>query len=296
VYSGDGSNAGSRSAVVVQSVNAAPTSMSLTSSANPATFGQPVTFTAIVTPSSATGNVQFSQGNTPIGTVALISGTAVLTTSSLPAGYYSIAAGYSGDANHANAFVNIIQSVTKPTSTSLTSDKTSITYGQPVTFTATVSPSSATGGVQFWNRTVLLGMSTMSSGQAKLSTLNLTGGTDSVTAVYLGDSLTASSTSAPRIITVAKAKVSVSIAAGPNPATVGDTVNFSAGFNVGGPVTGTVTFKDGSLVLATVPVDLNTAAFSTPRLSAGNHSMTAVYSGDGNYLADTSSPLIERVK
>jgi hypothetical protein len=49
-------------------------------------------------------------------------------------------------------------------------------------------------------------------------------------------------------------------------------------------------------VLATVPVDLNTAAFSTSALSAGNHSITAVYSGDGNYLSDTSSPLRERVK
>jgi hypothetical protein len=298
VYGGDAANTGSISAGVAQSVNQASTATTITSSLNPAMFGQSVTFTATVTPGSATGSVQFMQGNTPIGTVALSSGTAVLTTSSLPAGYYSVSAAYSGDTNYLNSFGNVIQSVTKPTSTSLTSDKTSITFGQSVTFTATVSPSTVSGGIQFWNGTVLLGSATLNSGQAKLSTVSLTGGTDSVTAVYSGDITDAPSTSAPRTITVARAKVSINLGVGPNPASLGQMVTITAGLNASGSETGTFTFKDGNAVLAVVPLDptTDTAVFLTSALSNGNHSITAVYSGDANYLPATSSPTNERVK
>jgi hypothetical protein len=298
VYGGDAANTGSISAGVAQSVNQASTATTITSSLNPAMFGQSVTFTATVTPGSATGSVQFMQGNTPIGTVALSSGTAVLTTSSLPAGYYSVSAAYSGDINYLNSFGNVIQSVTKPTSTSLTSDKTSITFGQSVTFTATVSPSTVSGGIQFWNGTVLLGSATLNSGQAKLSTVSLTGGTDSVTAVYSGDITDAPSTSAPRTITVARAKVSINLGVGPNPASLGQMVTITAGLNASGSETGTFTFKDGNAVLAVVPLDptTDTAVFLTSALSNGNHSITAVYSGDANYLPATSSPTNERVK
>jgi hypothetical protein len=298
VYGGDGSYSGSTSAAVMQTVNTAPTVMTPSSSANPSTFGQPVTFTATVTPRTATGSVLFWDGNTPLATVALNFGVATLTTSSLTAGLHVIAPSYGGDANYSGSIAYFNQSVTKPTSTSLTSDKTSITYGQAVTFTATVSPSSVSGVVQFLDGTVLIGSAVLSSGQAKLGTVSLTGGTHSVTAVFAGDSTNAPSTSAPRTITVSPAKVSINLGAGPNPTSVGQTVTFTAGLNAPGMETGTFTFKDGNQVLGVVALDptTDTAVFSTSGLSSGNHQITVVYSGDINYLPATSSPLIEKVK
>jgi len=75
----------------------------LASNTNPAKTGVPVTFTATVSPSAATGTVQFFDGSTLLGTVALSSGQASLTTSSLTAGKHSITAVYGGNANFASS-------------------------------------------------------------------------------------------------------------------------------------------------------------------------------------------------
>ena len=60
--------------------------MSLTSSVNPSRAGQAVTFSGVVTPSTATGTVQFLDGSTLLGTVNVNSGSAVLSISTLAAG------------------------------------------------------------------------------------------------------------------------------------------------------------------------------------------------------------------
>ena len=67
--------------------------------------GQPVTFTATVSPNppgagTPTGTVTFSDGGSPIGTATLdASGTAAITTSALAAGAHTITASYGGDNN-----------------------------------------------------------------------------------------------------------------------------------------------------------------------------------------------------
>jgi hypothetical protein len=102
-YNGDGSHTGSTSPPLSQTVNKAATTITLTSNDNPARTGQPVTFTATVSPSAATGTVQFFDGSTSLGTVALSGGQASLTTSTLSAAKHSITAVYSGDANFASS-------------------------------------------------------------------------------------------------------------------------------------------------------------------------------------------------
>jgi photosystem II stability/assembly factor-like uncharacterized protein len=80
-----------------------PTTTTLTSSLNPSTAGQAVTFTATVGPST-TGSVNFLDGGSIIGgctAVRLVSGQAQCTTSALGAGAHSIVARYSGDGNNA---------------------------------------------------------------------------------------------------------------------------------------------------------------------------------------------------
>jgi hypothetical protein len=87
----------------------------LSSSQNPSSGGQSVTFTAQVTGAGPTGTVTFFDGGTQIGTATLAGGTATMTTSSLTVGSHSITARYSGDGtNAASTSAALIQSVGVP--------------------------------------------------------------------------------------------------------------------------------------------------------------------------------------
>jgi hypothetical protein len=91
------------------------TTTSLSSSLNPSSFGQPVTFSAKVTGSSPTGTLTFLDGGTAIGTVALAGGAAAFTTSSLATGTHSITAKYGGDgSNLSSASAVLVQTVNVP--------------------------------------------------------------------------------------------------------------------------------------------------------------------------------------
>ncbi len=75
-------------------------------------FGGPVTVTAQVTPSSATGKVTFYDGTTVLGTSTLSAGTATFSTLLLPVGTRKLRAYYAGDANNgANTSNAITQTV-----------------------------------------------------------------------------------------------------------------------------------------------------------------------------------------
>jgi len=89
------------------------TTTALVSSVNPSLLGNAVTFTATVTPSSATGNVAFMDGGTTLATVALSSGTAAYTTSALAVGSHNITAVYGGDAGDSgSSSPTVVQVVT----------------------------------------------------------------------------------------------------------------------------------------------------------------------------------------
>jgi hypothetical protein len=76
-------------------------STTLTSSADPATLGQNITFTATVSPSTVTGLVTFVDGSNTLGTVPIDNHLrAQFATSQLPAGVHSITASYGGDPHH----------------------------------------------------------------------------------------------------------------------------------------------------------------------------------------------------
>jgi subtilisin family serine protease len=76
------------------------TTTALSSSKNPSSFGQSVTFTARVTGFSPTGTVIFFDGGMQIGTGTLAVGSATFTTSSLAVGSHSITSKYGGDPNN----------------------------------------------------------------------------------------------------------------------------------------------------------------------------------------------------
>lgn len=91
---------------------------------------------------------------------------------------------------------------------------------------------------------------------------------------------------------------SLTVVSSLNPADVGQTVTFTATLastNNGPTPTGTVSFKDGSTTLMTVPVVDGQAVYSTPFATAASHFITAAYSGDGTYAAG-STALVESVR
>jgi uncharacterized repeat protein (TIGR01451 family) len=101
VYGGDVNFNGSTSATVTATVRGATTT-TLTSSPNPSTAGQTVTFMATVTAAGGasgtpTGNVTFQSGAQTLGTAALSGGVATFATAALAAGATSVTATYAGD-------------------------------------------------------------------------------------------------------------------------------------------------------------------------------------------------------
>jgi hypothetical protein len=184
------------------------------------------------------------------------------------------------------------------TSTSLSSSAGSSTFGQSVTFTATVSPPSGSlvpsGIVTFKDGATTIGTGTLNSaGVASLTLSSLSAGAHAITAVYGGSSGFTGSTSAALAHSVAKAPTSTSLMTSLASAPFGQSVTFTATTTGAG---GSVTFKDGATTLATVAVDATgSAKFTTSSLTVGSHSISAVYSGGANHLGSTSPVVTQTI-
>jgi hypothetical protein len=211
-YSGDGSNASS-SGSVSQTVSPANTNTTLTSSANPSTFGQAVTFSARTTgapPSQSTpsgGTVNFYDGAALIGTVQVSNSQwpAAFTASSLSAGWHNITAQYTDGANFYSStsapLTQTVQSTGQTQSmTALVSSANPAVYGQPITFTATVTASGSSGvptGTVLFNWPGLGSQQVgLNSGSASVTvpvSAGIRPGVYNLTATYSGDATFAGS-------------------------------------------------------------------------------------------------------
>jgi len=122
VYSGD-PNYSTSTATFTETVasTATKSSVSLTSSANSAVVGQPVTFTVTISTSTsptigASGMVTFLDGQTTLGMVSVANDQATFTTSTLAAASHAITAMYSGDANFTSGTSSTLtESIVLPT-------------------------------------------------------------------------------------------------------------------------------------------------------------------------------------
>lgn len=201
-YSGDPEHSSSSSATLTEYIQGV-SKTTVTTSGSPSFVGQPVTFTAMVTSKYGTipdGElVTFFDGATTLGSVALAGGTVALATSSLSAKTHTIKAVYGGDATFKGSHGATIQVVEKySTTTTSTSSPNPSSFGQAVTFTARVTgtgPNAATGKVKFLDGTTGIGSATLSGGVAKLTKSTLAVGTHAITAQYLGDAVSATSSS-----------------------------------------------------------------------------------------------------
>ncbi len=142
-YSGD-TNYTISSASVLQTVNPARTTTTVTNADNPSVYGQSVTFTAtcsgqwsVVSGQWPTGTVTFSDGSMSLGTGMLSGDIATYSTANLACGIHNIVASYAGDTNFLSS--------------------TSAPYAQTITYLFVVStPPSPSPGVVAQGTTCLL--------------------------------------------------------------------------------------------------------------------------------------------
>jgi hypothetical protein len=199
-YSGDSTYVPSSSTTLTQTVNnkVAP-GVVVVGTPNPSSYGASVTFTATVNPGTCTGSVIFKDGTTTVATATISGGTATFSTSALAVGSHSITGSYSGDSGCNSStsapLTATVAALPVASSVSLTSSLNPSNLGAAVTFTATVTPGTATGTITFKDGTTTLGTITLSGAAASLSTSSLTAGTHSITAAYNGDTNSQPSTS-----------------------------------------------------------------------------------------------------
>jgi hypothetical protein len=278
-------------------LNSQGTKISLVPSSNPSVYGQLVTFAASVTASipeagSPTGTVSIKNGNVILGSGSLVGGEFSASTSALATGSDSISVVYSGDSNFQKHTVTLAETVQQASSTAaLVSSSNPSGDGQSITLTANVSSSTSgtpTGSVKFLDGTTTLGTSNLnSSGSATLSTSTLTTGTHVITAAYAGDPNYKASASPALNQVVGKTGTTTQLVSGSTAGNLGLTATVTA---TAGAPSGTVNFMDGSNQIGTANLNANgVAAFSTSSLTAGAHTITAAYSGDGNFNISTSS-------
>jgi uncharacterized protein (TIGR03437 family) len=206
-YSGEASQFDTSTSSVLTQIVTASATITVSSSLDPSTYGQMVTFMASVAPSACTGAVVFLDGASPnavtLGAGTLNGGEATLSTSSLSVGSHPITVSYSGDGNcsssissYSNAPAILTQTVGEAsTNTTLSSNPNPAVAGNSVVFTATVSPSGATGTVALLDGGKTYLTTSLSRGQATFSTNALSVGSHLFTVAYSGDGNYDSSTS-----------------------------------------------------------------------------------------------------
>jgi Bacterial Ig-like domain (group 3)/Putative Ig domain/Ubiquitin-activating enzyme E1 FCCH domain len=314
VYLGSTKFEGSTSSIFTQTVNEDPTTTTVKSSAATAVVGQSVTLTATVTsnnPGSGTptGTVTFFDGNTPLGPGTLnSSGKATFVSSGLPLGSNSITVTYNSDGNDQTSSSGKLTETINPaaTKTVVSTSGSPSTFGQSVTFTATVTvknPGSGLpfGKVEFKDGSAVIGSGTLNgSGHATYSTTMLAVGTHSITAVFEGDADFTTSTSSAITQRVTKGTSSAAVSSSQSSVAPNAPVTFTATVVPASPggvtPTGTVTFYSGSTVLGIETLDGNGEAKLTfSWKNAGSYKIKAVYSGDSNFASITSSVMTETV-
>ena len=274
------------------------------SSQNPSTFGHTVTFTASVTPHTATGIVQFNDTNTnpptTLGTSTLNNtGIATFSTPSLSIGSHNIVAKYLGDANNTASTSGVLAQVVNPVHLSsaitLNANTTSIIFGHTVNFTATVSPNTATGTVQFndTNTTppTILGIGTISSGHASFSTSSLSIGSHNIITKYLGNTNYIPSTSNVLTETVNPASLSSTTTLISNTTSImlNQSVNFTATVSPN-TAAGTVQFLiNGTNFGSPITLSSGKASTITSSLPIGTNIIIASYSGSSNLSPSSSN-------
>jgi hypothetical protein len=323
-------NTGGITVLLNRSAAPLPTiSGTVTASPEPTTYGGAFSLTAAITPSLTsnnppTGSFTFSVNGVAVGSAAISGLSASVSVpssvySTLAPGTYPLTAVYSGDSNYATTTFNGSHTVNLiPTTTSLilcvdppgsnfpcanpiinTPLVSPITlyYGQSVDGVAIESSTSLTGTITFYSGTAVFCVLSANLSQGSQTCPPNSGifpaGTTTVTAAYSGDAVNAPSTSNGIVVTVLSDITTATVTSSLNPATVGQSVTFTAdvqgNYAVGA---GQVIFLDGTTTLGMATLDpTGHAAFTSSTLAVGTHPIRVAFPGSVDFNSVTSATL-----
>jgi cytoskeletal protein CcmA (bactofilin family) len=289
-------------------VNAVASSTALTSSLNPSSYGQQVTFTATVSgPASdpaPSGTVTFLDGLTTLGTATLSGGQATYASSILTAGAHSITASYSGNAIYAiSSATALAQTITALTPVFTVSSANSVNAGSNGSVTGSIAAGTfiPTGSISVSVNDGAAASATIQpdgSFTANLSTSTLPTGSYALSYSFVGNTNFAPATNSVTKLTVTAVSSSTTLTSSLNPAPYGQPVAFTAtvsGSASGHTPSGTVTFLDGTTTLGSAALNNGQATYPGSALGAATHSITAAYSGDSIYAVSNAAALLQVV-
>jgi hypothetical protein len=307
-YLATGTFAGS-SASLSQTVQSGyPTTTTITSSLNPSTVGQSVTFTVHVSSANGVpvGFFAISDSASRIGALVPVdvNGNGSWTPATLARGTHTITATFNPDVGFAVSIGTLLQQVDGLADTVvLTATPTTATLGSSIALTATVTASGApTGTVTFFSNAIILGSAPLVNGIATLPTATLTVGANSIRAVYSGDTTyniaNSNSITVTITITVQPTTLTLASSAPTSPALV--PVTFTAQlFANAGPATITgvpIIFTiDGKIAATVSTANQGVATLTTFALSPGTHTITVSFAGDLTHSPSAAAPLTESV-
>ncbi|MEU8828343.1 Ig-like domain repeat protein [Streptomyces sp. NPDC048636] len=313
VYGGDAGFTGS-SGTDTQTVVPATTTTAVATSPNPSVAGEPVTVTATVSAAAPgagtpTGTVTFTFGDgTPSVSASLAAGQASVShiwtgTAGSP---YTVTADYNGDADFTVSTGTGSQTVGQAvTAMTLVSSPDPSVAGEEVTFTARVAATAPGAGNPSGTVTFDFGdggapVTAMVSGGAATishSYADSSGSPYTATADYSGDADFAPATATnTHTVSPGAATTSTTVVSSPGPSTTGQAVLVTATVApvppAGGVPTGTVSFDfgDGTAVITTPLIaGVATVAHSYTSATGSPYTVTASYSGDGDFSSSAGS-------
>ncbi|MFE4503478.1 beta strand repeat-containing protein [Rhodococcus sp. NPDC056743] len=269
-----------------------------------ASTGVAVDLTAAVTPASAVGSVSFKIAGVEVGTASVSNGVATLSHAFAVAGVQSVTADFAGAGFVASSagpsLVTVSDAaVVDTTSTTVLSVAGEAKVGVELDLSAAVAgqpsgdPAPSGGTVAFKVDGVSVGSVPVVNGAATMTHTFNVAGTVTVTAVYSGSGTLAGSTSNAATVNVTvEAPTDVDTTTtlnAPASGVVGKNVQLKANVSPLGSV-GTVQFFEGNVPLGTaVNVVNGVAVLDHTFAAAGNHSITAVFSGGPGMKASESA-------
>ena len=237
--------------------------------------------TATLAASPATGAVTFfDQGSQTLGAAALSANAASFSLVGLAAGQHQLSATYAGDASHGGAQSGVVALTIAPAALTATPNPVSLVYGQAIpaltgTLTGELARDTAAGSVTL----------ALASTAHALSPPGLY----PITATISGPAATN--------YTITAAAAAVTIAKAPSVVTMTSGLAVQVASSTSGTATGSVELVEAGQVMQTVTLSATgSAAFAIPSATVAATSvsgtaptLTAVYTGDGNFLGASSA-------
>lgn len=287
---------------------AADTTTTVSTSDANAVWGQPVTFTAMVTATTTPqGSVQFQDSTAALGApVPLSGGSASIEENSLAVGQHSISAHFipTGDFSPSDSVDPAVVKVSAAgTTTTVTLSTTSAVAGQPVLVTATVTALPPSGKTP----TGSVGFAVGSGPSFATQTLDSSGrtsigiyggaGTYSVRAMYSNTGGNFVPSDGMSTLQVGAADTTVRLTSSQNPVAPGGTLSFTAIVSVTPPgdweLGGSLQFTvDGRPLGAPIPLGGDNIGYRmtvTAPTAAGTNTIGVTYSGDENTKPSSAS-------